>query len=556
MLMRYLQNRGIAVRLCLGFGVVLLLLLAVAGFSLDRLGRYQQEAGAVVSGHVVTLDAVALAQESGAQRAVLLRDLVLNDSLSAQRTALARLRTQEQADAAALRGLQALAGAQPPLVEILEQVRRVAAQEKSLLALVADARFDDGKTFLADNFTPPQRELQGMLRRHFVATMADANQSVLRNEQNYRQLFLLIAMLAGAAVIIGAGVAFFTTRSIVRPLAGAREAALQVAQGDLSQEIDCKGADEIAQLVGALEWMRMSLADVVADIRTSAQEVTTGALQIERGNATLAVRTEEQASNLEETASAIEELTATVKQNADGAGQASALARETTGVAARGGAAVRGVVATMQGIQQSSSRIADIVGVIDGIAFQTNILALNAAVEAARAGEQGRGFAVVAAEVRSLAQRSAQAAKEIKSLIQESTKRVEGGVRQVEDAGGTMDEIVASVHRVDALIAEIAAASSEQLTGIEQVNRAITEMDHTTQQNAALVEEAAASAEHMARQAEVLQGTMAKFRLLDEQPGSGEQRDVAARRGGVDGQRLLGAEAVQVVRPAGLGSGA
>jgi methyl-accepting chemotaxis protein len=332
----------------------------------------------------------------------------------------------------------------------------------------------------------------------------------------------VISGIAAFGLLVGGTVAFVTTRGVVRPLHAAREAALKMAQGDLTQEIDSEGSDEIAQLVGALEWMRMSLADAVNDIRDAAIGVRSGAQQIERGNTGLAARTEDQAASLEETASSIEELTATVQQNAQGAGEANALAQGASDVATRGGEAVRGVVATMQGIHQSSSRIADISAVIDGIAFQTNILALNAAVEAARAGDQGRGFAVVAAEVRSLAQRSATAAREIKGLIAESTARVATGVREVEDAGATMDEIVASVRKVNTLIAEIAHASPEQLAGIEQVNRAITQMDGNTQQNTAMIEQAASAAEHLSQQAQVLVQTVAKFKVEGLQMAAAE----------------------------------
>jgi methyl-accepting chemotaxis protein len=265
--------------------------------------------------------------------------------------------------------------------------------------------------------------------------------------------------------------------------------------------------------------MRQALTDSVSGIRSAACRVQAGAQRIEQGSGDLAARTEEQAASLEETASSMEQFTATVQQNAASAGEASTLARETTAVAGRGGEAVRGVVTTMQGIHGASARIADIIGVIDSIAFQTNILALNAAVEAARAGEQGRGFAVVAGEVRSLAQRSASAAREIKTLIQDAAGRVDGGVKQVEAAGRTMDEIVASVRKVTGLVTEIAHASAEQLAGIEQVNRAISQMDGNTQRNAAQVQEASEAAHEMAGEAGRLVEAVAKFRLQDADAG-------------------------------------
>ncbi|MDH5264184.1 MAG: methyl-accepting chemotaxis protein, partial [Betaproteobacteria bacterium] len=274
-----------------------------------------------------------------------------------------------------------------------------------------------------------------------------------------------------------------------------------------------------SSLLASMARMRDALSESVAEIRMSAEAVGSASGEIAKGNANLSRRTEEQASALGETAASMEELTSTVKQNAENARQARTLADGASTVAALGGDAVREVVSSMEGISESSRRIADIIGVIDSIAFQTNILALNAAVEAARAGEQGRGFAVVASEVRSLAQRSAQAAKEIKGLIQESATRVDGGVKQVESAGRTMEEIVSSVKRVSGLIVEIAEASGAQLTGIEQVNRAVTQMDASTQQNAAIVEQAAAAAENMASQAQTLVGAVSKFDV-----------DAAARR--------------------------
>ena len=521
MAVRYFQNRGIATRLWLGFGVVIALLVALAGLSLDRLQRYQQQADDLVTDSIVMLDAVGRMQEVAGERALLLRDLALNESLKVQRDVSRKLRAHDQvaADTVARLAQAAaqtrVAAVRQPTQAILDFMRQLALREKALEGQVADARFEDARATLTDTLAPQQRELQKKLREVFVATMAEADATAARNRQDSRRMFQVIVGMALLAVLVGALVAFFTTRSIVRPLADARHAALKVAQGDLSGEITFDGNDEIAQLVGSLEWMRMSLADAVADIRAAAGSVSEGSRLIESGNHQLSERTEAQATSLEETASSIEQLTATVKQNADSAGKASELAGNTTSVATRGGDAVRGVVTTMQGIHASSRRIADIVGVIDGIAFQTNILALNAAVEAARAGEQGRGFAVVAAEVRSLAQRSAQAAREIKGLIHDSGARVDSGMREVEAAGRTMDDIVAGVGAVGALIAEIAAASREQLMGIEQVNSAIAQMDGTTQQNAAMVEEAAGAAEQLARQAKLLGETVARFRLQD-----------------------------------------
>jgi methyl-accepting chemotaxis protein len=285
-----------------------------------------------------------------------------------------------------------------------------------------------------------------------------------------------------------------------------------VAEGDLSQTVRVDSNDEIGQLLAALAKMNASLAGIVTQVRTGSDAIGTASQQIAAGNQDLSSRTEQQASSLEETAASMEELTSTVKNNADNARQANRLALAASSVAERGGAVVAQVVGTMQDIHAASGKIADIIGVIDGIAFQTNILALNAAVEAARAGEQGRGFAVVAGEVRNLAHRSASAAKEIKALIENSVSSVASGTTLVEQAGDTMREIVGSVQRVTDIMAEITAASVEQTSGIEQINMAVVQMDQVTQQNAALVEEAAAAAEAMQEQAAQLAQAVSVFR--------------------------------------------
>jgi len=287
----------------------------------------------------------------------------------------------------------------------------------------------------------------------------------------------------------------------------------QIAAGDLTAKIEIDSQDETGHLLESLKEMNEGLAKIVGEVRNGADSIATATEQIAAGNADLSQRTEEQASALEETASSMEELTSTVRQNADNAQQANQLAISASGVAVKGGDVISKVVRTMESITDSSRKISDIIGVIDGIAFQTNILALNAAVEAARAGEQGRGFAVVAAEVRSLAQRSAAAAKEIKSLIEDSVGKVQDGSRLVEEAGQTTQEIVTSIKRVTDIMAEISAASIEQSSGIEQVNTAITQMDDVTQQNAALVEEAAAAAESLEEQAQQLVQVVTRFKL-------------------------------------------
>ncbi|MFY3136140.1 methyl-accepting chemotaxis protein [Achromobacter xylosoxidans] len=336
----------------------------------------------------------------------------------------------------------------------------------------------------------------------------------------YVYLALALVILA-----VSLGAFLFMNRVVLRPLRLVGESFDRIAGGDLTTRVDVQSANEIGVLMAAVKRMQESLARTVATVRRGVDEINVGSREISAGNTDLSSRTEEQAASLEETAASMEELASTVKQNADNARQANQLAASASDVAERGGAAVAEVVNTMQGISASSRKISEIVSVIDGIAFQTNILALNAAVEAARAGEQGKGFAVVAGEVRSLAQRSAQAAKEIKGLIEDSVSKVGAGSQQVERAGATMQEIVASVKRVTDIMGEISAASEEQSSGIDQVNRAVSQMDEVTQQNAALVEEAAAAAGSLQEQAQRLAEAVAVFKI-----NAGDVIEVPARQ--------------------------
>jgi methyl-accepting chemotaxis protein len=350
------------------------------------------------------------------------------------------------------------------------------------------------------------RALTDLLKQRSIANTNAVNADLEKTG------YLLIAVLiAGSfiSMLVGA----FLIRAMTTPLKMAIDIARRIANGDLSIDIHIQTNNEFGQLLHALKDMNDSLFTIVTRVRSGTDAIATASSQIASGNLDLASRTEQQASSLEETASSMEELTSTVKQNGDNARQANQLAATASDVAVRGGAVVSQVVDTMGSINDSSKKIVDIIGVIDGIAFQTNILALNAAVEAARAGEQGRGFAVVATEVRSLAQRSASAAKEIKSLIGDSVEKVEIGSKLVNQAGSTMDEIVASVKRVTDIMGEITSASQEQVAGIEQINQAITEMDSVTQQNSALVEQASAAAEALHDQADSLAQVVSVFKL-------------------------------------------
>jgi methyl-accepting chemotaxis protein len=345
----------------------------------------------------------------------------------------------------------------------------------------------------------------------FQQAAIDATSRAIDKESEQARTVLI--WIGAVALLFGAACAGLLTRSITRPIAEATRLAEAVAKGDLGMRIDSEGTDEIAGLMHSLGSMTAGLRQLVSSVRASTDSIGTASTEIATGNQDLSARTEQTASNLQQTASSMEQLTGTVKQSAESARQANQLASTAAEVASRGGVVVGQVVTTMEDINASSKKIADIIGVIDGIAFQTNILALNAAVEAARAGEQGRGFAVVASEVRSLAHRSAEAAKEIKGLIGASVDKVQDGSKLVADAGRTMQEIVRSVQRVSDIIGEITAASSEQSDGISQVNGAVTQLDQMTQQNAALVEQSAAAAESLREQSAALSRVVAVFNL-------------------------------------------
>ena len=354
-----------------------------------------------------------------------------------------------------------------------------------------------------------------------------ADKSTIAAAASYQQALIVSVGMVALAMLMGAVLAMVVTRSITQPLSTGVIVAEAVAQGDLTTRFDIQGRDEPADLLRALEHMNKRLVDIVGQVRLSSDSIATGSAEIATGNADLSQRTEQQASNLEETAASMEELNSTVKTNADTAQQANRLASEATQSAEQGGAVVGRVVATMQDISASSKKIADIIGVIDGIAFQTNILALNAAVEAARAGEQGRGFAVVASEVRSLASRSAEAAKEIKTLIGASVEKVDNGTALVDEAGHSMEGIVNQVKRVSQLINEISSASMEQSSGISQIGDAVNQLDQVTQQNAALVEESAAAADSLKNQSQRLAELVSVFKI-DGQPSRVGQASRAA----------------------------
>ncbi len=411
-----------------------------------------------------------------------------------------------------------LTSEEAPLASAFAQARESYVQEGLLPA--ADAmlagNLEAAQAINADKINALAPLTQDSIRKLTQLQIHIAKQEFDAAEARYRSIRMvsIAAVLAGVLFALFFGLALI--RGISRSLAQALDAANAVAQGDLSHSIQASGKDEVTQVLMALSNMQANLAKVVGRVRQGSEGVATASAEIAQGNHDLSARTESQASALEQTAASMEQLSATVKQNADNARQANQLALSASAVAVQGGEVVAQVVSTMKGINDSSRKITDIIQVIEGIAFQTNILALNAAVEAARAGEQGRGFAVVASEVRSLAGRSAEAAKEIKALISVSVERVEEGTAQVDRAGVTMAEVVSGIKRVTDLMGEISAASSEQSAGVSQVGEAVMQMDQVTQQNAALVEEMAAAASSLKSQAQDLVGTVAVFKLSQD----------------------------------------
>jgi methyl-accepting chemotaxis protein len=516
--MNWFYDLKIASKLLLSFVMVLLLTAVLGIFSITQLAAVNQNSLEMRENWLPSVRAVLGIKGDLA----LFRSQELQHMLSTGETEWA---AYEKKMATTLESLRKNREAYQKLISSPEEIQTYAefgktydafmGDHEKIVALVRAGQFDDAKALSRGHSTKLNGDLRTTVEKLVTINMDQSGRATDIATATYNRSRGLIMVLLVAAIALGLALAVWIARVIARPLTEALDVARMVAAGDLTSRIVARSKDETGQLLGALAEMNGSLTSIVGQVRGGTDTIATASSQIAAGNLDLSSRTEEQASSLEETASSMEEMTSTVKQNADNARQANQLAASASDVAMKGGAVVSQVVETMGSINESARKISDIITVIDGIAFQTNILALNAAVEAARAGEQGRGFAVVAGEVRNLAQRSAAAAKEIKALINDSTEKVDTGSKLVDQAGKTMGEIVDSVRRVTDVIAEITAASQEQTAGIEQINEAINHMDQATQQNAALVEEAAAASESLQDQAAALAEAVSVFKLAD-----------------------------------------
>src|SRR5450830_1084936 len=514
--MKSINNMKIGDRLAIGFAIILALSIVSTGIGIWRMQVVSQVTRAMVDesvrkerlisalntnlrGSILRTIAILRSSDQMLNAFFLNEDLVAKkDATALQKQISVLLASDEEKDL---------------YRQVLEQQAAYAKINYHMMELKSNGDADEGNQILVQEFVPTSKRYQAVLQKLLEWEQAEIDKTSQQIDLIAAQSRILLLIVEIAALLFGVSCAWLLTRSIIRPIRQAVALSRKVADGDLTTEIVVKRKDEVGQLLMSLQGMNSNLRNIVSNVRVGTQTIAIASREIAVGNMDLSSRTEAQASALEQTASAMEELISTVRSNADNAREASALASTASDIAIEGGRVVDQVVQTMGDINASSKKIVDIISVIDGIAFQTNILALNAAVEAARAGEQGRGFAVVASEVRSLAQRSAAAAKEIKSLIDDSVQKVGAGSRLVEQAGATMSKVVGSVQSANTLVREINTASQQQAAGIKEVNQAIVQMDGVTQQNAALVEEAAAAAHSLEDQARNLKQLVTIFKL-------------------------------------------
>jgi methyl-accepting chemotaxis protein len=520
----------VSTRLGIGYGLVSALLFVVTLLGVNRMAHIKDRVDEIIKVNDVEGRLAATMDLTVTERALALRNLILLDSSNKKEVQMEvdRVAEQEKKYAEADRQLgtmfATLASTAPQEKELLEKIRQQAKLAAPFypraVQLALDGKGSEAYQLVRFEFRPIQKQWWAMLRELAALEQKQNDEQLVQADLAYNNARALMLGFGALALVTAALAAWLVTRGLLRQLGGeptdAVRIAGEIASGNLAVDIATHARDD-SSLMFAMRTMRDSLARLVSQVRTGTDTIATASAQIAAGNLDLSTRTEQQAGSLEETASSLEQMTSAVKQNANNARQANGLAVSASHVAEKGGDVVSQVVNTMGAINQSAQRIVEIIGVIDGIAFQTNILALNAAVEAARAGEQGRGFAVVATEVRNLAQRSAAAAKEIKTLISDSVEKVDSGNKLVEEAGATMHEVVDSIKRVTDIMSEIVAASEEQAAGIDQVNGAMTQMDGVTQQNAALVEEAAAAAQSLQEQAAHLSQVVSVFTLSSAQ---------------------------------------
>ncbi len=513
-----IANLRIGTRLGIGFAIILVLLAASVGLGLWNMHVMNEALNQITSQNNVKRDAAN--DMSSAQLRVTLaasQIVMLSDTakMAEQERAVLKARADYTEASDLLHKMIRLEEGK----RILDKIDAAASATRPLTdkarALALEGNKEQASAVMTDQLAPAAAVWQAALDEMDAHQLANNQRAEAEADASYHSARLILMVIGASAIALGTLIAWLATRSITIPMGKAVRIAETVAAGDLTSKISTHATDETGQLLTALGTMNGNLLEIVGRVRSGTDTIATASAEIAMGNLDLSTRTEQQASSLEETASSMEQLAATVRNNADNARQANTLAASASEVAIKGGAVVARVVETMSAIHASSNKIVDIIGVIDGIAFQTNILALNAAVEAARAGEQGRGFAVVASEVRNLAQRSASAAKEIKALIGDSVSQVALGSTLVGDAGTTMEQVVASIGRVSDIMGEISAAGREQEIGIGQINQAVIEMDSVTQQNAALVEQAAAAAGALQEQAGELAQIVSVFKLSE-----------------------------------------